>query len=169
MVYSIFNITNIAIFMAIFPLGVLILSLINIKEGSNPYIFNLIQESLNYYPLFELNYSSNCEDQKIETLYSFPGNQVGCTCVGLSYFDGQIFREQCDSNHTSLGCKTIKENPSINLYLWEKGKFCSKKYNVKDSKLKGYFYFLNNSVLENENCQNGFKRCGKLEDMGNYL
>ena len=169
MVYSIFNITNIAIFMAIFPLGVLILSLINIKEGSNPYIFNLIQESLNYYPLFELNYSSNCEDQKIETLYSFPGNQVGCTCVGLSYFDGQIFREQCDSNHTSLGCKTIKENPSINLYLWEKGKFCSKKYNVKDSKLKGYFYFLNNSVLENENCQNGFKRCGKLDDMGNYL
>ena len=28
---------------------------------------------------------------------------------------------------------------------------------------------MNNSVLEKENCEKGYKKCGKLDDMGNYI
>ena len=160
----------------IFPFGVFILSLINIKNHPDPYIFNKINESLNnIYPLSKLNYSNYCHDKTPELLYSFAGFKEGCTCVDVEEYKydqsgkHEVEPGKCSVNKTRNGCKPVKELEGQNLYLWEKGIFCSERYKTPDSKFKGYLYFLNNSVLENETCQNGFQKCGKLDEMGNYL
>ena len=169
----VFNITYFSMLVGILPFVILILSLINLKSHPDPDTFTLIKSAINNYPLSELKYSQNCGDDPI-ILYTFPGSKSGCTCVGVSsyYYDQEhkyeIIPDECSRNQTRNGCKPVNQVKSKNMYYWDEGQFCSKTYNLMGSNLKGYFYFLYNSVLEKEDCQKNFKKCGKLDDMGNY-
>lgn len=170
-----FNITYISMIIGIFPLIVFILSLINVKVNRPTTILYEIKSSLNDYPLTEFEYSNNCLDKYTGSLYLFPGFKKGCTCVGINryYYDqtgqNEVNIGDCSHNQTLNGCNPIGKIEEKKLYNWDKGKFCSKSYDQSDSEFKGYLFFLNNSVLEGENCQIGYKKCGKLDDMNNYL
>ena len=169
----VFNITYFAMSVGILPFIILILSLINLKTHPDPDSFTQIKSAINNYPLTKLIYAEDCENK--QNLYTFPGYKLGCTCVGVySYHYEQdhkyeVIPEECTYNQTYNGCKPVKPIEAKSLRNWYEGSFCSNKYDLKDSKLKGYFYFLYNSVLENEDCQEGFKKCGQLDDMGNYV
>ena len=171
-----FNITYISMIIGIFPLIVFILSLINVKVNPSTTILNEIKASLNDYPLSEFEYSKNCMDDKYSgSLYLFPGFKKGCTCVGLGYYyysqsgEEEVNIGVCSTNQTLNKCKNIEKKDEQKLNFWNKGKFCSKSYEQSESEFKGYLFFLNNSVLEGENCKAGYKNCGKLDDMNNYL
>ena len=133
--------------------------------------------SLNDYPLSEFEYSQNDNnpDKYNGVLYTFPGSKIGCTCVNVTlyYYDQSGQKEvnpgSCSINKTRNGCENIAPKEPKKLYKWENGIFYSKKYDTSELSLKGYLHFLNSSVSENEECQNGYKKCGKLDDMGNYL
>ena len=163
-----------SLIIAIFPITIMILSIINVKVKPVSTILNEIRSSLNDYPLSEFEYASNCYDKYNGNLYTFPGSQHGCTCVHISYYyydqtgEKQVNIGKCTSNQTYNGCEEVPAVKMQKLQNWNYGKFCSKSYELS-SELKGYLYFLNSSVLENEECQKGYKRCGKLDDMGNYL
>ena len=161
---------------ALFPLGVFILSAINVKVTPVSTILYEISSSLNDYPISELNYSRSCTNTQYNGyLFNFQGHVEGCTCVGQKYYyydqsgEDEVNPGTCSRNQTLNGCTQIPEFQGKRLESWRKGKFCSKKYEIDENSLKGYLKFLNNSVLENEECQKGYKKCGKLDDMGNYL
>ena len=171
-----FNITYISMIIGIFPLLVFILSLINVKVNQETTILSEIKTSLNDYPLADFEYSELCPNTKYSgNLYLFPGFTKGCTCVGISryYYDqsgqNEVNPGSCSTNQSLNGCKDIEKMQEKQIDYWYQGKFCSKLYEKSESEFKGYLYFLNNSVLEGENCQIGYKKCGKLDDMGNYL
>ena len=169
-----FNLTYIAMFIAIFPLTVFILSAINVKVKPVSTILEEIKSSINDYPLSELEYASNCKDKYNGNLYKFPGTQVGCTCVNVNnYYYDQTGKHEvnpgtCSHNQTLNGCEEVTPVRSRKIEKWINGKFCSKNY-TQPIELKGYLHYLNSSVLEKEECQNGYKKCGKLDNMGNYL
>jgi len=176
MAYRRFNITYIAMIIGIFPLGIFILSAINVNLNSVSTILEEISSSLNDYPLSNLNYAENCSSNEYNgNLFTFPGSVEGCTCSHVYYYrveqEGkyEVNPGTCDHNQTINGCVDIKEIKEKKLDAWNKKRFCSKFYNTPSSSFKGYLYFLNNSALENEECKSGFKKCGKLDDMGNYL
>ena len=171
-----FNITYISMIIGIFPLIVFILSLINVKVNSETTILSEIKTSLNDYPLSEFEYSELCSNTKYSgNLYLFPGFKKGCTCAGITSYaydqngEDEVNIGQCSYNQTLNKCKNIDQIPEEQIDYWNKGKFCSKLYEKSENELKGYLYFLNNSVYEGKNCQTGYKKCGKLDDMGNYL
>jgi hypothetical protein len=60
MAYRRFNITYISMIIGIFPLGIFILTAINVKLNSVSTILNEIGSSLNDYPISHLNYAENC-------------------------------------------------------------------------------------------------------------
>ena len=169
----VFNITYYSMIVGIIPFIILILSLINLKSHPDPDTFPKIKSAINNYPLTELKYEKNCEGA-IQSLYSFAGSQKGCTCVGVSHYSKEqdhkfeVIPGECSSNQTYNGCKPVPEVRPKNMTFWNEGNFCSKEFNIIGPKPKGYFYFLYNSVLEKEDCQKGYKKCGKLDDMGNY-
>ena len=169
------NLSFISILVVIFPLSIFILSAINIKVTLNLSFLDEIKSSLNDYPINDLSFDVDCNEKNEASLYTFPGSQVGCSCIDV---DNYIFEQKgthrvnpgiCNLNQTLNKCKTIFDIDGKNLSLWGNGKFCYKKYETKESQLKGYLLMLNNSVLENEECEKGYKKCGKLDDMGNYL
>ena len=175
--YRRFNITYYSMLIALFPLVVFILSAINKKVVSLSPFLDEILSSLNDYPLSEFEYSQNDNnpDKYNGVLYTFPGSKIGCTCVNVTryYYDQSGQKEvnpgSCSINKTRNGCENIAPKEPKKLYKWENGIFYSKKYDTSELSLKGYLHFLNSSVSENEECQNGYKKCGKLDDMGNYL
>ena len=176
MAYRRFNITYISMIIGIFPLGIFILTAINVKLNSVSTILNEIGSSLNDYPISHLNYAENCSiDEYNGNLFTFPGSVQGCTCVHVPYYprdqEGkfEVNPGTCSDNQTANGCLEVKDIPAKKLDAWNNKRFCSKFYDVSGSGFKGYLYFLNNSVLENEQCKSGYKKCGKLDDMGNYL
>ena len=172
MVVRHFNITYIAMVIGIFPLVIFICSAVNVKVNPIKNILNELKSSLNDYPLSEIEFAEKCFDKYSGTLYEFAGTKSGCTCVGIySYPKEQpgpyeVNPGSCSKNQTFNGCIKVPNYDSQKLYLWEGGRFCSKSYNPE---LNGYIYFLNNSVSKDEDCQNGYKKCGKLDEMDNYL
>ena len=176
MAYRRFNLTYISMIIGIFPLSIFILSAINVKLDSVSTILEEIRSSLNDYPISNLNYAESCNSNEYNgNLFTFPGSVEGCSCVEVySYPRDQTGEYEvnpglCDFNQSRNGCSDIPEIPEKKLDAWANKKFCCKYYYLPDSSFKGYLYFLNNSVLENEECQSGYKKCGKLDDMGNYL
>ena len=169
-----FDITYVSLFIGIFPLVIFINSFINLKITSLPNISSIIETSLNDYPLANLTYSSVCSENNFHhSLYTFPGSKEGCSCVNVKEYSlyqenkEEVFPNKCNGNQTINGCELLNKVKALKLYNWKNGRFCSKLYNT--SEISGYLYFLNNSVLENESCKEGYKKCGKLDTKGNYL
>lgn len=157
----------------VFPIITLIFS---VRYTNTPYLTGILTElnnALNDYPLNELEYNESCtKNQFTQTLFKIPESVEGCSCVNVQEYSYKqsnksiVFRGKCKKNHTLNGCITISSYPSVNINKWRSKKFCSKKYNKN---ILGYKYFFKNSVGENENCKAGYKKCGKLDDMGNDL
>ncbi len=155
----------------IFPIITLIYS---IKYTKMPYLTGILTElnnSLNDYPLAELVFSEECyENQHDSTIYKIPGSKEGCSCVNTQNYTYKqankylVFSGKCKKNHTLNNCTSIKAYPEVPLKKWYSGKFCSKKY----INVKGYKDFFKYSVGEKEDCPDGFKKCGKLDEI-NYL
>lgn len=156
----------------IFPIITLIFSL---KYTNTPYLTGFLSElsnSLNDLPLSDLEYSKYCSDEKfLLSIYTVPGTVSGCSCVNVSnyiYKQGNkhlVFKGKCKTNNTLNGCISISNYSSVNLNKWHSKVFCSKKYTSSN----GYKKYFKNSVGKDEKCENGYKNCGKLDDMGNYL
>ena len=170
------SIAFLIIFASIIPLIIFILSKINSNVETVSTILEEISSSLNDYPISNLNYAEYCNSNEYNGyLFTFPGSVSGCSCANVhKYYYEQSGQNEvtigtCKYNQTLNGCEDVKAIPSMKLDAWNKKKFCCKKYNLSTSFFKGYLYFLNNSVLENEECKSGYKKCGKLDDMGNYL
>ena len=170
-----FNISYCAMLISLLPFTIFVLSGINIKVTPVSPILNEIRSSLNDYPLSDFEYTSYCGNKYSNTIYTFPGNVKGCTCVGINHYyyeqsgKHEIHRGKCTTNQTYNGCEDISEISHYDLKYWDQGRFCSKYYNVSQLTYKGYLHFLNSSVLKNEECQKGYKKCGLLDDFGNYL
>jgi hypothetical protein len=155
----------------IFPIVTLVLSVI---YSQTPYLTGILTElnnSLNDYPLTDLQYSEECSENQHESkIYTVPGSKEGCSCVKVeNYIYKQankylVFSGKCKKNHTLNGCEYIKPYPEVELKKWYSKKFCSKKY----IDFKGYKDFFKYSVGEKDNCQDGFRKCGRLDDF-NYL
>ena len=165
----------VSVLIIIFPLAVFILSLINDSTNTVSSILNEIGESLNDYPIEDFSYSNDCGEKYAGDIYVFPGSVHGCSCVNVnSYYYPQTGKYllnvgECDMNQTFNDCFDIPQVPQQKVYSFGEGKFCYKKYNTEEFELKGYLHYLNNSVLENEECEIDYKKCGKLDDMGNYI
>ena len=163
-----------AFLILLIPLSLIILSVISVKVRVVSPILNEIRSSLNDYPLSEFEYAEDCYDKYSGNLYTFPGSQLGCSCTHISYYyndqSGKYLVNvgKCSYNQSDNGCEEVPKVNSQKLQNWDYGKFCSKSYQLP-TEIKGYLYYLNLSVLENEECQKGYKKCGKLDDMGNYL
>ena len=171
-----FNISYIAMISALFPLGIFILSFKNIKVTQVSSYLDEIRSSLNDYPLSEFEYLSYCGNKYNNYIFTFPGSKNGCTCVHISsyYYDQssgeyEVNPKECTYNQSRNGCVDIDSFQPRNLSYWGKGMFCSKKYDVSRLTYKGYLHYLNHSVLKDEECEKGYKKCGLLDDMGNYL
>ena len=169
-----FDITYVSFLIGIFPLVIFINSFINLKITSLPNIWSIIETSINDYPLVNLTYSSVCSKNDFpHSLYNFPGSKEGCSCVNVKEYNEyqtnkeEVFPDKCNYNQTMNGCELLNKVQRLKLYNWKNGRFCSKLYNIK--KINGYLYFLNDSVLENESCKEGYKKCGKLDNHDNYL
>ena len=170
-----FNVTYIAMFIGIFPLTVFITSFMNFRINLVTNIINEISQSINDFPITNFNYSFNCkENEYSHSLYTFPGSTSGCSCVGIKDYPyeqehkEEVIQEACNLNQTRNKCKPIQSFDKINLFNWKNGVFCSKYYNQTEIG-SGYLSLLNNSVYQNEECKEGYKKCGKLDDNGNYL
>lgn len=156
----------------IFPIITLIFSILYSKI---PYLTGILPElsqSLNDYPLSELEYIENCAEEKYSsTLYTIPASYEGCSCLNVKDYPYKqankslVFRGKCSKNNTLNGCISISYYPRVNLKKWHSNVFCSKRY----EKSNGYKEYYKNSVGKNEDCKNGYKKCGKLDETGNYL
>ena len=159
----------------LFPLGVFIVCMNNSSIIKVSSILNEIGTSLNDYPIADFSYSDDCGEKYAGNLFTFPGSQFGCSCINVDKYkykqtgENQINPGKCDDNQTLNNCVNVPEISQQKIYFWGDGKFCSKKYNTEEFKFKGYLHYLQNSVLENKECEKGYKKCGKLDDMGNYL
>ena len=155
----------------IFPLILMILSIASTKIRPVSRVLRELRSSLNDYPLADFEYAEECKGKYNGNLFTYGGSREGCSCIDDR--DNKTSKElvrprKCPKNRTRNRCKRIPPTRSQNLEYWINGKFCSRYYNIT-SKIKGYLYYLNTSVLKNEECQNGYKKCGKLDDMDNYL
>ena len=156
----------------IFPIITLIFSVI---YTNTPYLTGILTElrqSLDDFPLSDLEYTNNCSEAKYSTiLYKVPGSYEGCSCVNVSDYPYKqankhiVFKGRCKKNHTLNGCISVNAFPRVDLRKWHSNEFCSKKYLNNE----GYKKYFTDSVGVDENCPNGYKKCGKLDDMGNYL
>ena len=176
MAFERINISYCAMLIALFPFIIFILSAVNIKVTPISIILNELTTSLNDYPLSEFHYLSSCQtSQYVNNIYTFPGHQTGCSCVEIEHYPygkkgkNIVSKGYCNINQTLNGCSDLSSLQSQNLSTWKNGRFCSRKYDDSLQTFKGYLHFLNSSVLENEECQEGYKKCGLLDDMKNYL
>ena len=156
----------------IFPIITLIFS---VTYTNTPYLTGFLTElsnSLNDFPLTDLEIIKSCPKKKyILGLFTIPEFSQGCACLNLTYEYKQankeiVFKGKCNKNNTLNGCISISNYSSVNLTKWHDKEFCCRKYNEKTSGYKNYF---KNSVFKEENCTEGYKKCGKLDDMDNYL
>ena len=157
----------------IFPIITLIFS---VTYTNTPYLTGFLTElssSLNDFPLSDLEFINSCPKEKHTLdLFTIPESVQGCACLNLTYEYKQVnkelvFRGKCNKNNTLNGCISISNYSSVKLTKWHSNIFCGKKY--KKEETNGYKYFFQNSVLKGENCSEGYKNCGKLDDMDNYL
>ena len=156
----------------IFPIITLIFGVLYSKI---PYLTGILTElnnSLNDFPLSDLEFINNCPEEKFSSiLYTIPASYEGCSCINVTYYPYKqankslVFRGKCKKNNTLNGCISINYYPPVDLKRWHSNIFCSKKY----INSIGYKDFFKNSVDKNEDCKNGYKKCGKLDEVGNYL
>ena len=170
------NVTFLAMCIGIFPITIFITSFMNLKVNLFLNSLNEINQSINDFPVTNLNYSFTCKGNEYpHSLYTFPGSTEGCSCIGIKNYPyeqshkEEVFPEGCNFNQTRNKCKPLQSFEKLTLFNWKNGVFCSKYYNQTEIDLPGYLYLLNNSVYENEECKEGYKKCGKLDNMGNYL
>ena len=156
----------------IFPIITLIFS---VTYTNTPYLTGFLTElssSLNDFPLSDLEFINSCPKEKHTLdLFTIPESVQGCACLNLTYEYRQVnkeivFRGKCNKNNTLNGCISISNYSSVNLKKWHSNIFCSKKYKKE---INGYKHYFQNSILKGENCSEGYKNCGKLDDMDNYL
>ena len=174
------NLVKVSMAISICPFVVFIMSAFIVKIIPMSSVFSEILSSLNDYPITNMSYNPDWKDQYVGTIYHFPGNQEGCSCI---HEKDEKYKEYSElglnriniglctswSFQKTNGCFDINSVNKINLISWGQGKFCSKKYNTSEFELKGYLLYLSHSVLEKEECEKGYKKCGKLDDVGNYL
>jgi hypothetical protein len=174
------DLVYISMAISVCPLVIFVLSAINQKVAPVPSVFTEIISSLNNYPINDLSYDYFCNEKYLGNLYVFPGTQFGCSCIHPRETDSyseynEVGKDKlnygnCEgSMQITNGCFEIKGINGHNMQSWGKGKFCSKKYKISEFELNGYVSYLKQSVLKNEQCESGYKKCGKLDDFGNYL
>ena len=172
------NLVKISLAISICPFVIFLLSAINQKVPPVSSVLNEMASSLNNYPITDLSYNNDCNEKYTGTLYTFPGIQTGCSCLNskVAHQNTEIGKDYVNFGECSYlklqkvnKCIDIDQIDKQNIQSWGKGKFCSKKYNTKEFELNGYLLYLNHSVLENETCESGYKKCGKLDDFGNFL
>ena len=142
---------------------------------NTPYLTGILTElnnSLNDFPLSDLQYVQNCSEEKyLQLLYKVPASFKGCACLNISYYKWRqankslVSRGKCNKNKTLNGCISIDYYPPVDFFKWHSNQFCSKRYN----NTLGYKLFFKDSVGKDENCKKGFKKCGKLDNMENYI
>ena len=174
------DLVYISMAISVCPLVIFVLSAINQKVAPVSSVITEIISSLNNYPINDLSYDTVCNEKYSGNIYVFPGTQDGCSCIHPREVDtyseyNEVGKDKlnfgkCDgSMQLTNGCFEIKGIDRHNMQSWGKGKFCSKKYEKSQSELNGYLSYLKRSVLKNEQCESGYKKCGKLDDYGNYL
>lgn len=157
------------------PLLIFIFTIQNININFEPEVLNEISSTLNDYPLLNFKYSSDCRSLFENKVYTWPGTVLGCTCADIEdyYYDQtgehMVIRAECDGNQTANGCKDVKDQPSVNIYSWGMGKFCSRRFDQETEKNYTYLELLKNSVKKDAECKEGYKKCGKLDDLDNYV
>ena len=159
-------------FVCIFPIIVLIFGII---YTNTPYLTGILTElssSLDDFPLTDFEYTDNCSEEKYSPIiYTVPSSYQGCSCINVTKYSYKqtnknlIFRGKCKKNHTLNGCIQVNNYEPVDLKKWNNNIFCSKKY-VNSTGYKEYF---KHSVGKNEKCEDGYKKCGKLDDTDNYL
>ena len=158
----------------IFPLVTFFLCLSENSDDYDAKVFDEIKSSINDYPLTNLTHSNCSDDQYKTTIYTWPGTDLGCTCANIEYYIYDqynkyiVFHGTCDRNQTRNGCGKVDEVSQREFNKWGDGYFCSKKFDYYDEDHK-YLNLLKNSVKEGENCASGYKKCGKLDNLGNIL
>ena len=156
----------------IFPIITLIISIVYTNTPILTGILAELSTSLNDFPSIDLEFINNCtEDMYPSILYTIPFSKKGCSCTNVKNYHYKqankylVFEGKCKKNQTLNGCITIDPYPSVNLKKWHSTEFCSKKF----INMTGYKDFFKNSVGKNENCKSGYKKCGKLDNMDNYI
>ena len=105
------------------------------------------------------------------------GTIRGCYCI-LSFFTGDLFNKNCNSNgvcrggctkkqRSSIRCRSLYANNPIPITKWKSTEFC---VDYLNSSQYDYFNLLEKSTLTPEECINrGDKPCGILDKMNNIL
>ena len=143
------NLSYISMLIVVFPLSVFILSAINIKLNLNLSFLDEIKSSLNDYPINDLSYSADCNEKYSGILYTFPGFHYGCSCIGQKPITNPYPNDFGIDIVNPLSCSYYKYAPNnkcLNigeideqkLYFWDNAKFCSKKYETKESGLNTF-------------------------------
>lgn len=88
---------------------------------------------------------------------------AGCDCRGVtsenSTCNDKICKFECTVNETK--CSTIKAMKE-SIYIWRKKKFCYTHNNISN-----YYNLLLNSVKKGNQCKEGYKQCGILDNHNN--
>ena len=156
------HILIIEIFLLYFYGATIFLSLIvrNIYSSTKINYFESIIQNLSKFPIIDIKQRNNFKcDPEYSTLNLgyWPGLSAGCDC---SYFADDIFKKECSSNLKNL-CITLREIKGSNYYVWKGISFCVKyyKYNYKNITI----------TRSNEDCPNKYRKCGKIDSLGNLL
>ena len=159
----------------IFPLITFILCLLENREEYQAKVFGEIKSSINDYPLTNLIYAQTCDSTQYQnTIYTWPGTYLGCSCAEVFdyYYDQTlkylVFHGWCDRNQTLNGCIEVYGIDQLDFSKWGDGVFCSKKFSYLEEN-NTYLNLLKDSVKEGKNCTSGYKKCGKLDNLGNIL
>jgi hypothetical protein len=113
--------------------------------------------------------SESCAEIGMENLlaYLWPGTAEGCDCTSKysrfldsSGYSGNVYRGYCSTNMTMAGCSNIKPMEAQFLRKW-RGTYLCGTYGTSD--------YFGNQRSKNGDCESGYKKCGKLDTLGNHL
>ena len=132
-----------------------------------------ISNDLNKSPLFSLSISENltCSQNEIPiSIFTYPGIIEGCDCSGIknrklsSNMKNKISRTKCGVEASRVGCKRILKINETNFYKWNGKTFCTGNY--KEMK---YVNLVKMTVKNGEKCNEGMKKCGIIDTIGQVL
>ena len=132
-----------------------------------------ISNDLNKSPLFSLSLSENltCSQNEIPiSIFTYPGIIEGCDCSGIknrklsSNMKNKISRTKCGVEASRVGCKRILKINETNFYKWNGKTFCTGNY--KEMK---YVNLVKMTVKNGEKCNEGMKKCGIIDTIGQVL
>lgn len=157
-------------FLYFFPLYFLIViivfSSLNLKTKP-PEILTELNKDISEFPITDLQVCPENlpEDESIVplTIRNFSGYNYGCMSD-----KGNITKGECDYAKEPIGFPINAYYPNgKNLSVWHVN-LCVKNYN-KITNMTAYEYLMKHSVTEFKDCGIGMKKCGKIDDMDNYL